>query len=243
MIDAEVRPVPLGTRLLDCDVPLTQQALSEAWEDGWRGIIRYVGFGVKPWPGDLTLKERDLILGFQPRVVGAAGFGLMVVQHPRTALWTPTDAWGRSDGDAAVTQALGAGYLPGSTLWNDIEGISEGATDAIISHANIKHAVVSEGHFEPGEYIGDRCRMSSTQLFRALLSRLYWKSGSSVPDVERRGYCMVQTIPSKQNPIEYGNISFDWNLHGGDRMGGVAHWTIAASAPKPPPPPTSLDAA
>ena len=85
--------------------------------------------------------------------------------------------------------------------------------------------------------------MSSTQLFRALLSRLYWKSGSSVPDVERRGYCMVQTIPSKQNPIEYGNISFDWNLHGGDRMGGVAHWTIAASAPKPPPPPTSLDAA
>src|SRR5271166_2528261 len=104
MVPARVDRVP-ACLLLDTDSVCTDEALDAAWGYGARGIIRYVGFGMKPWPGDLDLEERDRILTRRP-------FGLMVVQHPRSAVWTPTALMGRSDGDAAVRHTLGAGILP-----------------------------------------------------------------------------------------------------------------------------------
>lgn len=218
MRDAVVAPVPEGTILLDTNEVVSDAALRLAFASGVRGIIRYVGFVLKPWKGDITLDERDRIL--------EAGMGLMVVQHVRNALWTPSEGLGIADGDAAVRHALAAGYLPGATLWNDLEGIEKGAVDPTISYANAKHERVASAGFEPGEYIGDRCPLSSEALYHELLSSLYWKSGSSVPDVAIRGYCMKQTIPGPT----YAGIASDRNEHTGDRLGGCAHWIVGAAS-------------
>lgn len=216
MRDARVVPVPSGTILLDTAQVVSEAALDQAWAQGIRGIIRYVGFGLRPWVGDLTLGERDRIL--------ARGMGLMVVQHVRDDPWMPTEAWGISDGDAAVRHALAAGYLPGATLWSDLEGIERDAVDATVAYANAKHASVSSAGFEPGEYIGSGCPLSAEELYHALLSGIYWRSGSNVPTPVIRGYAMVQSIPGPR----YGGIDFDRNEHTGDRLGGVAHWILAA---------------
>jgi hypothetical protein len=215
---AIVEAVPLGTILLDTDEVVSDAALRLAHAAGVRGIIRYVGFALKPWKGDLTIDERDRILD--------AGMGLMVVQHVRKAVWTPSEALGIVDGDAASRHALAAGYLPGATLWNDLEGIQAGAGDEAIAYANAKHQHVATAGFEPGEYIGDRCRLSSEALYHELLSSLYWRAGSDVPDVAIRGYCMKQTIPGPT----YAGINFDKNEHTGDRLGGAAHWIAKANA-------------
>lgn len=216
MLDAIVAPVPAGTLLLDTDEVLTDEALDLAWAAGYRGVIRYVGFGVKPWPGDITLGERDRAL--------RKGFGLQIAQHVRRGIWMPTETMGSSDGDAAATHSLSAGYLPGATLWNDLESIAAGASDETIAYANAKHAQVVSAKIEPGEYIGDRCPLTSEALYHELISSLYWKSGSNVPDVAIRGYCMRQTIPGPT----YAGISFDRNVHSGDALGGMAHWIVAA---------------
>jgi hypothetical protein len=217
--DAKVAPVPPGTLLLDTDQVVSEAALDQAWAHGVRGILRYVGFGLRPWVGDLTLGERDRIL--------ARGMGLMVVQHVRDDPWMPTEAWGISDGDAAVRHALAAGYLPGATLWSDLEGIERDAVDATVSYANAKHASVASAGFEPGEYIGSGCPLGSEALYHLLLSSIYWRAGSVVPDVACRGYAMRQQIPGPS----FAGISFDKNEHTGDRLGGSAHWIVPADAP------------
>lgn len=219
MIDAKVAPVPEGTILLDTDQVVTDAAMTIAWNAGVRGIIRYVGFGLRPWVGDLSLGERDRIL--------ERGMGLMVVQHPREALWMPSESLGRSDGEAAARHASAAGYLPGATLWNDLEGIAPGASQETSDYANAKHDAVVLAGFEQGEYIGDRCPLGSEALYYDLKSALYWRSGSAVPDVAVRGYCMLQTIPGPT----YAAIAFDRNVHKGDRLGGTAHWIVRADAP------------
>lgn len=218
MREAVVALVPPGTILLDTDEVVSDAALHLAYASGVRGIIRYVGFAIRAWKGDLTIDERDRIL--------EAGMGLMVVQHVRRAVWTPSEALGNSDGDAAVRHALAAGYLPGATLWNDLEGIEYGAVDRTILYANAKHHQVSSAGFEPGEYIGDRCPLSAEELYHSLLSGLYWRSGSEVPTPVIRGYAMTQQIPGPS----FAGISFDKNVHTGDRLGGGAHWIVGASS-------------
>jgi len=224
--------------LLDTDRVLGEEALDAAWAYGARGIIRYVGYGVKPWGGDLELPERDRILA----PVGASGkprgFGLVVVVHPPLRLWTPSGVMGQEHGQNGSRHALAAGYLPGSSLIDDLEGIEPTASRATVDYANDKHGAVLAAGFEQAEYIGAEVPLTGSELFHWLLSCLYCRSLSFVPDIPVRGYCMEQ----KAGPTLAGTV-FDDNRHHPDLRGGVLHWTISDDVPdplpttEPPPPP------
>ncbi|HTD35752.1 MAG TPA: hypothetical protein VK665_19035, partial [Candidatus Elarobacter sp.] len=95
----------------------------------------------------------------------------------------------------------------------------------VIAYANAWFDAVAAHGYVPGVYIGDRAGLSGQQLFEALKFQHYWKSGSDVPDVAKRGYQMVQTIPG--NPSSIGGVSIDTNVTQTDRLGGNARWLIA----------------
>jgi hypothetical protein len=53
---------------------------------------------------------------------------------------------------------------------------------------------VKAAGYLPGLYVGANCRLTGEQLYHDLKISCYWKSGSNVPSIPVRGYCMVQTI-------------------------------------------------
>ena len=85
-------------------------------------FVRYVFFAAAR-PGDISLAERDDILG--------AGAGLLLVQHPRNPSGNVlTSATGASDAEWAIKNAVAAGYDPAlcdptapPTLFLDMEGV------------------------------------------------------------------------------------------------------------------------
>jgi len=220
VIAVRAEKVPEGSILLDTDTPVTDAALDAAWEYGATGIIRYVGFGKTRGPLDISPAERDLIV--TPK--RSRRFGLLLVQHVRFDPWMPSEEMGHDDGEAALIHLAEVEYAPGSTFWDDLEGIAEGDTsEPTVDYANAKCQMILGGGFEQGEYIGDRVPLASAALYHELLADLYWKSASEVPDVLVRSYCMVQG-----SGVTLAGIRFDRNKMTGDRLGGRPTWTVAA---------------
>jgi hypothetical protein len=141
---------------------------------------RYVSLG-KPGRGDLDSAELQALTD--------AGLGVMPVQYGRTRGWS--DATGRSDGQAAARNALAAGALPEATLWCDMEGRFPGADVAVAWY----EAATSAGMHDPGLCVGAGVPLSSEQLFHELPFRRYWLSFSQVPNIDVRGYQLIQLFP------------------------------------------------
>lgn len=203
-----VEPVP-DCLLFDTAWKLTRADMALLWAAGFRGAIRYVGFDEQPSSEDLDAPELGGLLD--------TGFGVMVAQHVRNAGWMPSEARGTSDGTFGVRHALAAGLAQGTSFWDDLEGIS-GTAPQTLGYANQKLTIV-KATFRMGEYIGDEVPLDGHELFVGLGANRYWRSASRVPDVERRGYCMVQ-----MQTIQVGAVEVDVNYHRADKLGGRAMW-------------------
>jgi hypothetical protein len=210
-MNGTVTEAPDGALGFDADTPLTPTACAGLLAAGMSFGIRYVGFAdQRSTSDDLTFAEVQDIL--------AAGLALMVVQHVRYPGWSPSAALGAADGDAAVKHAIAVGVGPGTCLWCDLEGIRGSAADTI-AHANAWTAAVRAGGYDPGVYVGAGVPLTGKQLFEDLTVRRYWKSLSQVPEVETRGYQMVQTAGGS-----LAGVSIDRNRIHTDNKGDRPSW-------------------
>ncbi|MDX8501924.1 murein L,D-transpeptidase catalytic domain family protein [Mesorhizobium sp. VK4C] len=188
-------PASPGLHGFDTDEKLTAKTAKGLREAGFAFAIRYLSRKPKPPADDLTAVEVDLILD--------AGLALMAVQHVAKAGWSPSEELGGTNGRNAAAHALAVGLPPETSVWLDLEGVDDDtASEDAIAYCNAWFREVESVGYTSGIYVGSNCGLDSESLYWRLKTKRYWKSGSDVPDIPYRGYCLVQTI--KKNDTEGG---------------------------------------
>ena len=150
----------------------------------------------------------------------------MAVQHVMYAGWNPTSQLGESNGNSVALNAAAAGLPEGITIWLDLEGISPVSTSAdVVAYCNAWFTIVNAAGYRTGLYVGANSILTSQQLYDNLNVSAYWQSGSIVPMVSVRGYCMIQTI---SNSYKIAGVSYDQDVIQPDNLGNLPVWAIAA---------------
>lgn len=209
---------------VDTDTAMTAMRLAQMTPARYRGrpiagIGRYVSFG-SPGAGDITRAELDRIL--------QANFGSWPIQHAPRVGWMPTEAMGTADGTHSAENALAAGYVPGTHLEIDLEGISDQA-----SHAQVfdyveatASAVLRHGAFDPLLYVGWRSVLTSQELW--LLPSVHrYASDPGRHKVLHRGTVCEQVVLDVV--LAKTSTLVDVVDCHADVLGGMLCWTISAS--------------
>ena len=220
-----VEPAEAGMHGFDANTKLTATTAKALKDAGFKFAIRYLSRKAKPPAKDLTADELDIILD--------AGLAVMAVQHVAPSGWTPSDTLGVECGGNAAAHARAVGLPEKSSVWLDLEGIAEGApASAVIAYCNAWFKEVESAGYTTGVYVGANCILSADQLYLNLKTRHYWKSGSNVPDIPHRGYCMVQHIIPDD---KIGGVAIDRNVTLVDALGSapmlVTRGVAASMAP------------
>lgn len=220
-----VQPASPGALGFDANTVLTASTAEAFRADGFVFAVRYVSRSTPEPPHDLTQSETDTIL--------AAGLALMAVQHVAPEGWVPTAELGTQYGQAAAANAAEAGLPQGVSVWLDLEGVASGTpASQVIDYCNAWFAEVAAADYATGVYVGANCGLTSEQLGNDLQCTRFWRSGSTVPDVAGKAYCMVQTIDGE----ELDGVAFDRNTV--DLSSGCpAPMWLAPPASAPPPSP------
>jgi hypothetical protein len=209
-----IQSATVGAIGFDCDIPLTHITAKAFVDNGYNFVVRYLSLGPSQRSGDLTTIESAAIL--------ESGLALMAVQHVAYEGWQPNQSLGQTNGQNAVNNAQSIGVPQGINVWLDLEGINLSTTSTdVISYCNTWFNIVQNAGYIPGLYVGANCILNSDQLFYNLHFRYYWKSGSNVPNVTNRGYCMVQHI---SNSYVIDGVPFDKNIIQADNMGNTPFW-------------------
>lgn len=197
----------------DTDAVVTAAAAKQFFQQGYRFCGRYLTHDSTPAATDLTADEAMDIL--------SAGLALFAVQHVPPANWAPSAALGTTFGTNAVNHAQNIGLPTGMNLWCDLEGIARGTSaEDVISYCKAWYEAVSAAHYEPGLYVGAESVLTGSQLYNDLPFKHYWRSLSRVPDIEKRGYQMVQ---HRYQEIING-IAIDTDNTQNDNLGGQVLW-------------------
>jgi hypothetical protein len=193
-----VQDAPPGAKGFDTDTPLTAKAAAAFVKAGFRFAIRYLSLEAGSGAGDLTDAEARVILG--------TGLALMAVQHVEASGWRSIGELGQRRGQAAAENARAAGLPAGVSLWLDLEGVALNAASAeIIAYCNAWFGAVGEAGYAPGLYVGAGAGLTGAQI-EGLSCRRFWQSGSVVPALPNRGYCMTQSISSH---YVLGGVAYD----------------------------------
>ncbi|WFU23926.1 murein L,D-transpeptidase catalytic domain family protein [Bradyrhizobium sp. CB1717] len=204
-------PAEAGMHGFDANTKLTATTAKALKEAGFKFAIRYLSRKAKPPAKDLTADELDIILD--------AGLAVMAVQHVAPSGWTPSDTLGVECGGNAATHARAIGLPEKSSVWLDLEGIAAGTpASAVIAYCNAWFKEVESAGYTTGVYVGANCILSADELYLSLKTKHYWKSGSNVPDIPHRGYCMVQHIIPDD---KIGGVAIDRNVTFVDAFGSA----------------------
>ena len=215
-----VKSAPPGALGFDTDTVLSASTAAAFVADGAVFAVRYLSRTTPEAAGDLSAAEAKDIL--------AAGLALMAVQHVSQSGWTPNQSLGTQYGNAAAANAQQVGLPTGVVLWLDLEGVASGTdANAITDYCNAWFASVSAAGYLPGTYIGANCGLTGDQIYYGLLCEYYWQSGSRVPAVPVRGYCMVQTISQS---YVFDGVAYDQNTIQADSPGDTPIWLAPAGA-------------
>jgi hypothetical protein len=210
----QVVAAPAGAIGFDTDSVLTAASVAAFRAAGFSFAIRYLSRTTPETSGDLSAAEVATIHN--------GGLALMAVQHVRSAGWQPSGVLGAQYGHAAAANAIAIGLPAGVSIWLDLEGVATGtAASDIIAYCNTWFFAVAHAGYRPGLYVGANCGLTSAQLGTELDCRFYWQSGSSVPAVSGRAYCMVQTI-DKSDVID--GVAYDRDLIQADDHGDTPFW-------------------
>jgi hypothetical protein len=200
----------------DCDVPVSAIVAQQLYEQGYKFCLRYLSRGAES-SSDLTESEATDILN--------AGLALMPVQHVRKAGWSPTQALGQQDGEAAAANAKSIGFPVGVNVWCDLEGVSKSAQPQdVIDYCTAWYDAVDAAGYSPGLYVGAAPGLSGDELY-ALPFQHYWRSPSNVPDVTNRSYQVFQLFPS----VDVNGIQVDVDVTKNDNEDGAAQWLRAST--------------
>jgi len=207
----------LGALGCDTDTKLTAACAAKLVAGGMKFVLRYLSLG-SPAPGDLDKTEVDAIL--------SANLSLMAVQHVRSPGWMPTGQLGGQDGSSAAHNAVVAGIPAGVTIWLDLEGVSSvSPAQSVIDYVRSWYTAVRASGYDCGLYVGSGVPLDGAQLYSLPVDR-YWRSFSEVPNVNRRGYCMIQLYDT----TKIGGIDVDLDVIQSDYLGGLPRWLAPAPA-------------
>ncbi|HEX8164637.1 MAG TPA: DUF1906 domain-containing protein [Beijerinckiaceae bacterium] len=208
---------PSGRIGFDTDRVLDRAHCHEARRRGFDFCLRYVPRGARPQRGDLTVAEARIILD--------TGLALMPVQHVARSPWSPSKSLGEEYGRNAAAHVERLGFPGQVNVWVDLEGIRGGTPHSVVTdYCNAWLTAIKAAGFSPGVYVGANAILSGAQL-EALHTEHFWKSGSRVPDIPRRGYQLIQTI---REGDEIDGIGIDRNRTVTDRLGGAVLWLAPA---------------
>jgi hypothetical protein len=211
--------VPLGHRILGFDTTYKiDEQHAQALSSLFAFACRYVNLTEKPHPLALDRAEVDLL--------ARAPMGIFTVQFARTHGWN-TQA-GRADGAAAARNHLALGLPADSTLSCDLEGNFSSAQQAVDYAGSWYQSTLAEGIDVDATqiYIGAGVPLTSGELYQRLRFRGYWRSGSEVPDIARRGYRMIQLRPLDQ---VIAGVRVDLDVVQTDNLGGRPRWARLAA--------------
>lgn len=173
----------VGALGFDTDTKLDAIHAGRLASAGYHFCVRYLSLGAAQ-PGDLDAQEVQVII---------PSLALMAVQHVREPGWIPNALMGRADGEAAVKNALRAGIPAGVSVYWDLEGCAQVSRPAdVVAFADAWYHEVRGAGFLPGVYVGASCILDAHDLYHKLPFSQYWRSFSRVPDVDVRGYSMLQ---------------------------------------------------
>lgn len=208
-LPGRVAKAPDGARGFDCNVALTAADAHAFAQAGFSFAGRYLSRTATP---DLTVAEVRHILD--------AGLALIAVQHVERSPWVPDVALGVNYGSHAVGNARSAGLPIGVNLWLDLEGVAPHTPAADVSaYCSSWFTTVAAAGYVPGLYVGASCILNTSQI-EALPFRYFWQSGSIVPPLPRRGYCMVQD----RQPQTLGLVKYDLDTIHTDFLGNTPLW-------------------
>lgn len=196
----------------DTDTIVTLDKAKSFKKNGYSFCIRYLSRGNKQQQGDLSFNEAVDILD--------AGLALSAVQHVPEQGWKPTAELGQEYGKNAASNANAIGLPKGMNIWCDLEGVSTSETSQnVIEYCNAWYDAVHKAGYVPGIYVGYNCKLSGQELYYDLRFKHYWKSMSSVPPIQNRGYQLIQSLNTVVNGI---NIDLDTTKD--DNYGNAVLW-------------------
>lgn len=209
-----VQAAPPRSKGIDTDTKLTADTAQAFATDGFDFVVRYLTRNASESANDLSTSEAMDIL--------QAGLALMAVQHSPAAGYSPTASLGTQYGQHAAANARAVGLPSGVSIWMDLEGVAENTLSSnVIDYCNAWYVCVLQAGYVPGLYVGAGSILTSDELYSKLRFQRYWQSGSSVPDVSERGYCMVQTISSS---YVLDGVAYDLNFVQADNLGDTPFW-------------------
>lgn len=229
--ELRTEPAAAGVHGFDTNTRLTATTAKALSDAGFTFAVRYLSRKATPSSKDLTAEELEIILD--------AGLAVMAVQHVAPSGWTPSEALGVEYGGNAAMHARAIALPDGASVWLDLEGIAAGTSaDATIAYCNAWFKEVESAGYTTGVYVGANSILSADELYLRLKTKHYWKSGSNVPAIPHRGYCMVQHIIAGD---QVGGVEIDRNVTFVDAFGsspmlvtrGPALAMAAAAAPPP----------
>lgn len=203
--------IPEGTKLLDSWQPLDAHAYATVKSIGYEGVGRYVD--------DLTQTEIE--------AARSAQVGIFLFKTCRDPGWIPSKIYAEHDA-AFVKKHFGELQLPAeaiSTFFIDHEGPGGTAQDEI-DYINRCYDLLWPEFRGPGLYVGYGTKLGPSALYYRLKVKRYMKSGSQVPVVANRGYCLVQEYPLDVVFKELPGHRFDKDYAQTDLLGGSAHMLV-----------------
>lgn len=179
------KALSVGMSGFDTSATLTNEQIQVLASHGLKFAVRYVPLWGRADPS-IKKPEFDALL--------EAGFGVMLVQHPRRSGWS--EAVGRDDGKAGAEYALSLGFPPGACLWLDLG--NAGGAQSTITYANAWYKGAVEGGMY-GSGLGVYCEpgvpLTSEQLYHSLTVSRYWRTAAQFPNVAVRGSQLLQLWP------------------------------------------------
>src|SRR5262245_305728 len=207
----KAEPAKAGMHGFDANTKLTATTAKALREAGFTFAVRYLSRKANPPAKDLTADEFNIILD--------AGLAVMAVQHVAPSGWTPSDTLGVEHGGNAAAHARAVGMPEKSSVWLDLEGIAKGTSaNEVVAYCNAWFKEVESAGYTTGVYVGADSILSADDLYLRLKTKHYWKSGSDVPDIPHRGYCMVQHIIPHD---KVGGVAIDRNVTFVDAFGSA----------------------
>jgi hypothetical protein len=154
-----------------------------------------------------------------------AGLGILLGGYARTHSWNAST--GAADGARIAGAALALDFPPDATLWCDQEDGVPSEAVAVEYATAWWLAATREGSLDPGLYVGAGSGFeNSGVLHRAVPFRRYWRSFSQVPNVDVRGYQLLQLFPPSQ---VVAGVRIDRDVVQSDYLGGLPVLAVAAN--------------
>ncbi|HWU88565.1 MAG TPA: glycoside hydrolase domain-containing protein [Kofleriaceae bacterium] len=216
-LPGSVAGAPIGA--LGCDTlgVLSADHVKTLAEAGYKFCVRYVNLPNYASEPALTSAEAQTIL--------QGGLALMVVQRARAG--TLTASGGTSDGSYAAQSCADIGLPRGVNVWLDLESIG----GDVFNYSNNWYTEVANAGYKPGVYVGPNISYQDTpvtgeQLYAYLKASHYWRSQSEVPNVDQRGYQMIQLFTQTKDLLGF---YIDINVTQNDYRNDTVQWLQPAS--------------